>query len=140
MRTKQLSLSTARWIALAMYFTGLVVYPIVGAVVKLPPPAPPEVRRVLPMVFLIAGVMFYVASLVVERVMLAQARKSDSPLGAGNAAIVVAAFGEIPALFGLILTLLGAGRWSVVLYGLCFVHGVHLVLRWPKYAEGDTWP
>ena len=135
MQTKQLPLSTARWIVLALYFTGLVVYPVVGGLVKLPRPAPPEALRILPLVFLIAGVVDYMVSLVIEAVMLAKARKAQSSIGAGNVAVVSAGFGEILAIWGLVLTLLGAGSWGALLYGLCFVHGVHLMLRWSNFAE-----
>ncbi len=142
MQTKQLSLSTARWIALAMYFTGLVTYPFVGAFVKTTPSLPAEAMRVLPMILLGAGVVDYVFSLFIEGMMLAQAKKSGNPTGVANAVVLSACFGESLAVFGLILTFLGAGSWGVALYALCFVHGVHLMVRWPNFARvasGETY-
>jgi len=141
MQTKQLSLSTARWIALAMYFTGLVTYPFVGALAKPAPSASPELLRVLPMILLVAGVADYIASLVIEGMLLAQAKKTKNPSGVATAAIITAACGEGLAVFGLVLTFLGAGSWGVALYALCFVHGVHLMIRWPTFervASGET--
>jgi len=141
MKTKQLSLSTARWIALAMYFCGLVVYPVIGAVVRLPNPTSAETLRVLGPVLLGVGVVDYIMSLAIEGMALAQARKAASPRGnVARTAIVTGAFGESLAVFGLILTFLGARSWGTLLYGLCFVHGVHLMLRWPNFeqvAAGD---
>lgn len=132
MQTKQLSLSTARWIALALYVTGLVTYPIVGALVKTTPTLAAEVMRVLPVMLLGVGVADYLLSLVLEGMMLAQARKTGNPSGAANAVILTAAMGESLAVFGLVLALLGMGSWAVVLYALCFIHGVHLAVRWPN--------
>jgi len=142
MQTKQLSLSTARWIALTMYFTGLVTYPLVGVLVKLPPPASPDLLRVLPMILLAVGVADYIASLVIEGIVLAQAKRTKNPSGAATAAIITAACGESLAVFGLVLTFLGAGNWGMPLYALCFVHGVHLMIRWPGFervASGETY-
>jgi len=140
MQTKQLSLSTARWIALAMYFTGLVTYPFVGAFVKTTPSLPAEAMRVLPMILLVAGVADYIASLVIEGMVLVQAKRTKNPKAVATAAIITAACGEGLAVFGLVLTFLGAGSWGVALYALCFVHGVHLMIRWPNFeqvAAGD---
>ena len=141
MQTKQLSLSIARWIVLALYFTGLVTYPVVGAFVKPVPGLPPEVSRILPVVLLGVGVAVYVVSLVVEAMVLARAKRSPNPVGvAASAAILTGACGESLAILGLVLTLLGARTWGTLLYGLCFVHGVHLMLRWPNFeqvAAGD---
>jgi hypothetical protein len=135
MQTKQLSLSTARWIAIAIYFSGLVVYPIIGAMVKATPTLPVEAMRMLPLVLLGAATVGYVLSLIFEGMILAHAKKANNPSGAANAVIVSAAFGETLAIGGLVLTLLGAGSWGIVLYALCFIHGVHLAIRWPKFEE-----
>jgi len=142
MQTKQLSLSTARWIALAMYFTGLVTYPFVGALAKTTPSVPADVLRVLPMILLGAGLADYIASLVIEGMILAQAKRTKNPKAVATAAIITAACGEGLAVFGLVLTFLGAGNWGVALYALCFVHGVHLMIRWPSFARvasGETY-
>ena len=142
MQTRQLSLSTARWLALAMYFGGLVTYPFAGAPVKVPPQLSADVMRVLPLILLGVGVVDYVFSLIIESMILAQARKTGTPNGAATAAIVSAAFGESLAIFGFVLTLGGAGTWGVVLYALCFIHGVHLMIRWPSFARvasGETY-
>jgi hypothetical protein len=142
MQTKQLSLSTARWIALVMYFAGLVTYPFVGAFVRTTPSLPADLMRVLPLILLGAGVVDYVFSLIIESMILAQARKAGNPNGAATAAIVSASFGEGLAIFGFILTLGGAANWGVVLYALCLLHGVHLMLRWPNFervASGETY-
>jgi len=129
---KTLSLGTARWIVLAMYIGGLVVYPIVGALAGDRPSAEPELTRVLPFVFLGVSVMGYVFSLVLERTLVAQARKTKSEMTAAQAAIVSGAFGESFAIFGLVLTFAGVGNWALPFYVLCFVHGVHLLVRWPS--------
>ena len=129
------SLATARWIVLVFYLTGLAVYPLVGAfAAPKAPPVPPETLRLLGQVLLAAGVADYLASLLVERALLARAGNGNPQAVAARTAIVVGAFGESLAILALVLALLGAGAWSVPLYGLCFLHGVHLALRWPSYV------
>lgn len=138
MQTKQLSLGVARWIALAIYLTGLVVYPVIGMLVKVNEKASPETLRILPLVFLGLAVVSYVVSLVVESLILGQARAKGNAASAASAAIVTSAFGESIAILGLILALLGAGAWSVVLYALCAAHGLHLMVRWPNFELTTT--
>lgn len=132
MQAKQLSLSTARWVVLAAYLAGLVIYPLVGVLVKPVVSLPPELLRLLSMILLCAAVTLYIVSLIVEAMILARARRAENSGGAATAAVITGAFGESIALFGLVLALLGAGSWGALLYGLCFVHGVHLMIRWPN--------
>jgi hypothetical protein len=73
---------------------------------------------------------------------LTRAKENRNPAGAATAAILTGVFGESLAIFGLVLTLFGARSWGTLLYGLCFVHGVHLMLRWPSFervAGGETY-
>ncbi len=133
---KKVSLGTARWIALLMYVSGLVIYPIVGALAA---PSSKGDKLLpygsLPLILLGVSVMSYIISLVLEHALLARARKRKSELEAVNAAIVNGAFGESFAIFGLVLTFIGLGNWAVLFYGLCFVHGLHLLVRWPSYES-----
>jgi hypothetical protein len=66
--------------------------------------------------------------------LLAQARDAGAPQRVVTVAVVTAAFGASLAVYGLIVTLLGAPAWGGVLYVLCAVHGLHLMMRWPNYA------
>ncbi len=132
---KQLSLGMARWIVLAMYVSGLVVYPIVGALAGGRQSAEPELARVLPFVLLGVSAMSYIVSLVLERSLVTQANKTKSEITAANAAIVSGAFGESFAIYGLVLIFVGMGNWALPFYVLCFVHGVHLLVRWPSFES-----
>jgi len=128
------SLDTARRIAIAMYLTGLVVYPVIGVSVKPMTSVDPEVLRLLGPLFLAVAVADYIVSLLLERIMLARARATAG--GAATAfttVLIVSACGESLALFGLVIHLLGAPDWALALYSLCALHGLHLMTRWPQY-------
>ena len=138
-----MSLTTARWIAMALYLTGLVVMPLIGAAIKVSARLPAGTVALLGPVFLALGVADYVVSLVLERMMLSKAPATPSPgTRAAAAAIAVASTGQSLGVLGLVLSLLGAGSWAWGLYVLCLAHGVHLMIRWPSYesaAAGETY-
>ena len=130
-------LGTARLLATLIYVVPLVVFPIVGRMVKVAVLRDPEALRVLAAVLGVAAVVDYGISLFLEKKMLASARGGGA--GAGNtvvtAAVVVAAFGASLAVYGLVLTILGAPGWGAVMYILCATHGLHLIIRWPRYER-----
>jgi len=128
------SLDTARWIAIAMYLTGLAVYPVIGVSVKPTTNVEPDVLRLLGPLFLVVAVADYIVSLLLERIMLARARaRAGGAATAFTTVLIVSACGESLALFGLVIHLLGAPNWALALYSLCAVHGLHLMIRWPEY-------
>jgi len=128
------SLDTARWIAIAMYVAGLVIYPVIGVSVKPSTNVEPDVLRLLGPLFLAVAVADYAVSLVLERIMLARARgRAEGTATAFTTALIVSACGESLAVFGLVIHLLGAPNWALALYSLCAVHGLHLMIRWPEY-------
>jgi hypothetical protein len=128
------SLGTARLIATMMYVGPLVAFPWIGRLVKVGASLDPKVLPVLAAALLVVGIVDYGASLFVEAKLLAQARGRGSQ-GLIAAATVTAAFGASLAVYGLVLTLLGARTWGSVLYVLCAVHGLHLIVRWPNYTQ-----
>jgi F0F1-type ATP synthase membrane subunit c/vacuolar-type H+-ATPase subunit K len=139
---KKTSLTSARWIVLTIYLSGLVIYPTVGALAGARQGAPPEVPKILPLALLGVSMASYVVSLVVERILITQAKSRGSETGAASAAIVTAAFGESFAIYGLVLTFAGAGNWAPLFYVLCLLHGVHLLVRWPSLeaaVSGDSY-
>jgi len=128
------SLDTARWIAIAMYLSGLVIYPVIGVSVKPMTNVDPEVLRLLGPLFLVVAVVDYIVSLLLERILLARARgRAGGAAAAFTTVLIVSACGESLALFGLVIHLLGAPNWALALYSLCAVHGLHLMIRWPEY-------
>ncbi len=135
-----MSLAAARWIATFMYFTALGVYPVIGSVVRVQQPVEEEVLQVLGPALLAAGVGAYSVSLFLERMLLAQAiSRPDREAKAATTAVIVAAIGESLGVFGLVLALLGSQSWAWGLYALCAAHGLHLLVRVPRYnraAEG----
>lgn len=131
-----MSLGSARWIATALYFAALGVYPVIGSVVRVQRPADSEVLRVLGPALFAAGVGAYAVSLFLERTLLSQAL--SDPVGeakVASTAVIVAAIGESLGILGLVLALLGSPRWAWALYALCAAHGLHLLVRWPRYAS-----
>jgi hypothetical protein len=132
---RTLSLGVARWIVIALYFSGVVIYPVIGAAVTIRPAASAQALRLLGPLLLAAGVVDYIASLILERTLLSRARPATGGQTAAVTAVIVSAFGESLAIFGLVLSLLGLPNWGLALYALCFVHGVHLGLRWPHYER-----
>ena len=128
------SLDTARRIAIAMYLSGLVIYPVIGVSVKPMTNVDPEVLRLLGPLFLVVAVVDYIVSLLLERILLARARgRAGGAPAAITTVLIVSACGESLALFGLVIHLLGAPNWALALYSLCAVHGLHLMIRWPEY-------
>jgi len=132
-------LATARWIVTLMYVVPLVVFPVVGRMVKVGAAVDAEGLRVLALVLGIVGLGDYAISLVLEQRFLAQARARAETKSGHNAvvtaALVVAALGASLAVYGLVLTLLGAPKWGSLFYVLCAAHGLHLMVRWPRYAR-----
>lgn|GEM_PF-3301743 len=135
------SLATARWIATLMYVVPLVVFQFVGKAVELEMELEPDVLKILFGVLVVVGIVDYGVSLGIERFLLAKARanQANRPEPVVTAALVVSALGVSLAVYGLVLTLMGAPAWGAAFYVLCAGHGLHLMLRWPAYvaaAEG----
>ena len=138
------ALAQARLIAMLVYAGPLVVFPIVGRAAKASVSVDAEVLPVLAAVLGVVGVVDYGLSLFIEEKMLARARSGgrQSQNAILATAVVVAAFGATLAVYGLVLTLLGAPGWGSAFYVLTAAHGLHLVLRWPRYeraAEGTPY-
>ena len=150
------SLDTARWIAIAMYLSGLVIYPVIGVSVKPMTNVDPEAafnpngNPSTPLNVLeamgaedntdfssdpdVESVQCLMFSLLLERILLARARgRAGGAAAAFTTVLIVSACGESLALFGLVIHLLGAPNWALALYSLCAVHGLHLMIRWPEY-------
>ena len=135
MEQQQKALGTARLIATLLYVAPLVVFPWIGRTAKVSASLDPKVLGILVPALLFVGVTDYVISLLVERRLLAQARDAGAPQSVVTAAVVTAAFGASLAVYGLVVTLLGAPAWGAAFYVLCAVHGLHLMIRWPSYAQ-----
>jgi F0F1-type ATP synthase membrane subunit c/vacuolar-type H+-ATPase subunit K len=128
-------LGTARLIATLLYVAPLVIFPWVGRSARVSASLDPKVLGILVPALLFVGMTDYVISLLVEGRLLAQARDAGAPQSVVTAAVVTAAFGASLAVYGLVVTLLGAPAWGAVFYVLCAVHGLHLMIRWPSYAQ-----
>jgi hypothetical protein len=130
-------LAAARWIATLMYVVALVVFQLVGRLVAVPVELDATTMRVLAYALLAVGIMDYGLSLFLERKLLARARAGGAQAASSvvPAALIVSALGVSLAVYGLVLTLLGAPAWGAVFYMLCAVHGLHLIIRWPDYAR-----
>lgn len=144
MQTGGQALASARWIATLMYIVSLVVFQFVGRVVDSPVRLDSATLTVLAYVLLTVGIADYGLSLFLEKKLLATARsgKGDSSNSVVSAALIVSALGVSLAVYGLVLTLLGAPAWGAVFYVLCALHGLHLMVRWPAYvraAEGTPY-
>lgn len=149
MRDGRPNLATAQWIVTFMYVIPLVVFPFVPRIVAPNFDMDATTLSVLAAVFLVAGLADYGVSLFLERLLLAKARAVVDPAQTDRAAtsfpsnaspvltaaLVVGGLGASLAVYGLVLTLLGARVWGAVLYVLCCVHGFHLVIRWPRYSR-----
>ena len=129
------SLGTARLIATMMYVAPLVAFPWIGRLAKVGASLDSKVLPVLAAALLVVGIVDYGASLFLEAKLLGQARDARAPQSVVTAAVVTAAFGASLAVYGLVLTLLGARTWGSVLYVFCAVHGLHLIVRWPNYTQ-----
>jgi hypothetical protein len=129
------TLATARAIVTLLYVIPLVIFPFVPRLVGPEVSVGADALRVLAPALIVVGVMDYAISLFLEQKMLTQARVSRQHNQVATAAIVVAALGASLAVYGLVLTLLGAASWGAVLYVLCAAHGLHLIVRWPRYAR-----
>jgi len=135
MEQQQKALGTARLIATLLYAAPLVIFPWIGRTAKVSTSLDPKVLGILVPALLFVGVTDYVISLLVERRLLAQARDAGAPRSVVTAAVVTAAFGASLAVYGLVVTVLGAPAWGAAFYVLCAVHGLHLMIRWPSYAQ-----
>ena len=130
------SLATARCVATILYVVPLVVFPFVGRMVRPEVSIRADVLRMLGLALVVIGVVDYGISLFLERKMLPPAGSGPgSPARALAAAALVASFGASLAVYGLVITLLGAPIWGAALYVMCAAHGFHLMVRWPRYAR-----
>jgi hypothetical protein len=142
-RAPQISLGTARIIALLMYLS-VPVYAVVGEVAKL--------QRVSHAPSIVAWALFavaiadYLLSLLFEAKLLSgqwtrQSAPASPPRPSRStpvaAAIIVSTFGVSIAIDGLVLRFLSFSTWPWYLYGLSILHGIHLQLRWDRYEEAD---
>jgi hypothetical protein len=135
MEQQQKALGTARLIATLLYVAPLVIFPWVGRSARVSASLDPKVLGILVPALLFVGMTDYVISLLVEGRLLAQARNAGAPQSVVTAAVVTAVFGASLAVYGLVVTVLGAPVWGGVFYVLCAVHGLHLMIRWPSYAQ-----
>ena len=133
-------LAKARCIATLLYVVPLVAFPILGRMVKLQAALKPEVLRLLGLVLLVVAILNYANSLFLEHKMLAQAAALRAQTQVLTAAIVVGAMGAALAVYGLGITLLGAPAWGAALYVMCAAHGLHLLIRWPRYEQAAKQP
>jgi len=131
---EQRALGVARLIATATYVAPLVIFPWVGRMAVRLSPLDSKVLGILAPALLFVGITDYVISLLMEARLLARARETSAPYGVVAAAAATAAFGAMLAVYGLVLSLLGARTWGSALYVLCAVHGLHLMMRWPSYT------
>jgi len=136
------ALGTARLIATLTYVVPLVVFPAVPRMVKAEMSLDAQAQALLTAVLGLVGIVDYGVSLFLEAKMLArvQSGASDRRSGIISAAALVSAFGASLAVYGLVLTFLGAPVWGAAFYVLCAAHGLHFMTRWPNYqraAEGS---
>ena len=133
-------LMTARWIVTMMYVGPLVVFQFVGRAIRPSPSLDPQTLGILAAVLAVVGIMDYGLSLFLERWLLGRPRSGGSVAPVVSAAFIVSALGASLAVYGLVLTLLGAPWWGAMLYVACAFHGFHLMVRWPRYerAVRDT--
>jgi heme/copper-type cytochrome/quinol oxidase subunit 3 len=131
------ALATARWMATLMYVVALVVFQLAGRLAPAPVELDASTMTVLAYALLAVGIMDYGLSLFLEKKLLAKAQSggADASGAVVSAALIVSALGVSLAVYGLVLTLLGAPTWGAVFYMLCAVHGLHLIIRWPDYAR-----
>ena len=138
------ALGTARLMAALLYAGPLVVFPMVGRAIQGSGGVEAGTLGVLTVALGLVGITDYGVSLFLEAKLLERARAAG-PSGRPSvvtAAILVSAFGASLAVYGLVLTFLGAPSWGAIFYILCAVHGLHLVIRWPRYeraAEGSPY-
>ena len=135
MEQRQTALGTARLIATLIYVGPLVIFPWVTRMAKIPTPPSAKVMGVLVPALRFVAVTDYVISLFIEARLLRQARHLRAPQSLVSAAVVTASFGASLAVYGLIVTMLGAPVWGAVFYVLCAAHGLHLMMRWPAYQQ-----
>ena len=131
-------LGTARLIAALLYTVPLVVFPMVGKAIQGSDGVDADTLPVVVVAFGLVGIADYGVSLFLEGKLLRQARALGGPSGRSSvvtAVIVVSAFGASLAVYGLVLTFLGAPGYGGMFYVLCAVHGLHLLIRWPRYGR-----
>ena len=132
------ALGTARLIAALLYAVPLVVFPMVGKAIQGSAGVDADTLPALAVMLWLVGIVDYGVSLFLEGKMLRQARALGGQSGRSSVAtalILVSAFGASLAVYGLVLTFLGAPSYGAMFYILCAVHGLHLVIRWPRYAR-----
>lgn len=130
-------LATARWIATLMYVLPLVGFQFLGRAIAAPVELADATMTVLVYVLLAVGIVDYGLSLFLEKKLLGKAHSggADASSAVVSAALIVSALGVSLAVYGLVLTLLGAPARGAVFYVLCAIHGLHLIIRWPGYAR-----
>jgi len=133
-------LITTRWIVTMMYVGPLVVFQFVGRAVRPSPSLDPQTLGVLAAVLAVVGLTDYGLSLFLERWFLGRSRAGGSAAPVVTSAFIVSALGASLAVYGIVLTLLGAPGWGAMFYVACALHGFHLMVRWPRYgrAARDT--
>jgi len=131
------ALGTARLIAALLYAVPLVVFPMVGKAIQGSAGVDADTLPVLVVALGLVGIADYGVSLFLEGKLLKQARLAG-PSGRPSvvtAVTLVSAFGASLAVYGLVLTFLGAPSYGGMCYVLCAVHGLHLLIRWPRYER-----
>jgi alpha-beta hydrolase superfamily lysophospholipase len=129
------ALASAARIAAATYLVALVVLPLIGALVNALHLHPAGRDPLLPPALAVVAIGAYIASLVVERSMLRASAERAIASGPAVALMTTPFFGLGIALFGLLLAVLGAGRWPLFFYALCFIHGAHLLARGQRFSR-----
>lgn len=131
------ALGTARLMAALLYAVPLVVFPMVGKAIQGSGGVDADTLAMLVVVLGLVGIVDYGVSLFLEAKLLKRARLAG-PSGRNSvvtAVILVSAFGASLAVYGLVLTFLGAPSYGAMFYVLCAVHGLHLLIRWPRYER-----
>ena len=132
------ALGMARLIAALLYVVPLVVFPMVGKAIQGSGGVDAATLPMLAVMLWLVGVVDYGVSLFLEGKMLRQARALGGKSGRASVAtalILVSAFGASLAVYGLLLTYLGSPSHGGMFYVLCAVHGLHLLIRWPRYER-----
>ena len=86
-------------------------------------------------VFIGVGIVDYIISLVLESNGLRKARANHQIGGLATTGVLTGAFGTSLGVYGIILASFQVSQYDIILFGLCALHGIHLLLRWPNYVE-----
>jgi len=129
------ALATARLVVLLIYVVCLIVFPPLGRLLGSQARMPPDGLRLLSLVLTVVAVAEYGSSLFLEQNLLSGRSSAAGSPSPAAAAIIVASLGASIAIYGFVLALLGAARWSMFFYALALLHGLHLGLRWYRYER-----